>query len=243
MTSVERRERYRARKAARRCVTCEAGLQDEDGVRCVECSERHAARSAVWYKSPRGRRARGEARRERYAANRDVIAAAVRERYLANKIAGRCVRCSAPALDDSVRCGPCRDLSRARARETQRRARARRLGRAVTDRPVIDLAAFRKRRSPSPRQRPVPVPDVPLIEPSMRDRLLLVLRWQDWIATVELGDLLALDAKERNNASVSLRRLVRDGAAETRTVGGVREYRITAAGRQEADQMRNRRTA
>lgn len=39
---AEKRAEYARRKLAGLCVTCAAGLQDDDGLRCVECSERIA---------------------------------------------------------------------------------------------------------------------------------------------------------------------------------------------------------
>ena len=41
---------YRARKAARLCVRCRAGLQPGDGVRCVECQ----AEARAWDSSAAG---------------------------------------------------------------------------------------------------------------------------------------------------------------------------------------------
>jgi hypothetical protein len=116
--SVTKKERYDFRKANRLCADCEAGLQDEDGVCCVECS----ARRVDWQKrNPDARRAIHARWRQKNSAKRNAYQ---RERYEQNKVAGICVQCMQPSLEDSIFCEPHRDASRKVSRETQRRRRA-----------------------------------------------------------------------------------------------------------------------
>ena len=75
-------ERYADRVARRLCVQCAAGLQDTDGVRCVECS----------------------AYQRRYRAKH---AADVAAQYATAKAAKVCADCGAPS-PRFVRCMGCR---------------------------------------------------------------------------------------------------------------------------------------
>lgn len=117
-TPEKQRARYYARKAARRCTDCNAGLQDGDGVTCVECTEL----KRQWARNNRVRRnALSNAYRKRNLPKRAEIA---RSRYRRAKLLGVCVRCSTKALPDSNFCGPHRERQNARTREQQRRRRA-----------------------------------------------------------------------------------------------------------------------
>ena len=53
-----RKARRLALVAARKCIQCRAGLQDGDGVRCVECARKHRDHAAT----PRARKAAWVAR-------------------------------------------------------------------------------------------------------------------------------------------------------------------------------------
>lgn len=83
------REVYAARVAARRCVRCNAGLQELDGVRCVECTERDRATDYKYKASSHGR-AQYAVRQRRWRADA--------------RVAGRCADCLAPAAPGRRRC-------------------------------------------------------------------------------------------------------------------------------------------
>ena len=72
---------YRARKAARICVRCRAGLQPGDGVRCVECQ----AEARAWDSSAAG-------------------AAATKRKRDKRRSKGQCHDCTALAVDGRSRC-------------------------------------------------------------------------------------------------------------------------------------------
>lgn len=97
-------EKLRARrdrlKAARRCVDCTAGLQDEDGTLCVECAEARAR----WARSPRGRALRNVSHREYRNRNRDKRRAIAKARYRRHRLAGLCAKCTAPAIPSTAFC-------------------------------------------------------------------------------------------------------------------------------------------
>lgn len=101
-----KRAQYDQRKADRRCVCCNAGLQDLDGVRCVECHEIAArARAKSRQRDPDGYRRRdAERTARRRALNPEAWNARQRERRLEHKINGLCSDCNEPALEDNVRC-------------------------------------------------------------------------------------------------------------------------------------------
>lgn len=120
-----KRAEYQRRKDARLCVTCMAGLQPRDGVRCIECREANGSTTKAWAaRKVKSRSADGI--RSRYQRNRSVLLADLRETRLELKSAGVCTRCGCePALDDSVLCATCRPKERARIADQQRRRRAR----------------------------------------------------------------------------------------------------------------------
>ena len=92
MTRPARARLYHERKAARRCVDCNAGLQATDRIRCVECAERAIADQRRYRRTAQGRRTKAARLRRRYA---DRIAA------------GLCVDCAAPAAPSRRRCDAC----------------------------------------------------------------------------------------------------------------------------------------
>ncbi len=72
---------YAHRKAARLCQDCAAGLQEADGLRCVECTATRAKATT----SPRAHRRRAAWRRARYRR-------------------GLCQDCPAPTVPGRCRC-------------------------------------------------------------------------------------------------------------------------------------------
>lgn len=80
--------RYEQRKAARHCVDCAAGLQETDGLRCLECHETKLRCAKVY---------RATERAHRLDANRQAA------KYARRRAAGLCVDCGAPA-EGRARC-------------------------------------------------------------------------------------------------------------------------------------------
>lgn len=118
-TAEKQRASYWARKAARRCVDCNAGLQEDDGVSCVECREYRAAHD----RSPKVRQRRNASSNAWAKRNKAKRAEIQRARYWAKKVAGICVCCALPATDDSLWCATHGEIANDR---TRRQARARR---------------------------------------------------------------------------------------------------------------------
>jgi len=90
---VTSRAQYYERKAARLCVFCQAGLQETDGVTCLECREKHAR----WRSLVKGKKSRQRASRRRLQHRREL---------------GLCLTCAAPAAAPHVRCVPCLEANR-----------------------------------------------------------------------------------------------------------------------------------
>lgn len=97
-------ERYLRLKLAGLCVSCEAGLQEDDGVHCVECVERRRR----WAASEAGK-ASARATAHRYtqtAAGSAARRAAMARRRAARRAAGQCIACRVPVAD-CLRCEKC----------------------------------------------------------------------------------------------------------------------------------------
>ena len=87
---------YAARKSARLCVDCAAGLQDTDRIRCVECLAVNYAASSAYRTSEIGR-----------AGNRRRLKA----RRAARTAAGLCIDCGI-ATSGPIRCERHRDATK-----------------------------------------------------------------------------------------------------------------------------------
>jgi len=77
-----RRERFRAE---RRCIVCGAGLQDDDGTRCVECAEAQRKASRKYARTERGKETGAVWQRARYRRDPERHCEAAR---LRRKLAG-----------------------------------------------------------------------------------------------------------------------------------------------------------
>lgn len=218
---------YEERKARQVCARCEAGLQDDDGTFCVECSERDL--------TGKRRRARSEEGRqlERARSDRD------RQRRLER---GVCMYCTQPRVEGQKRCQQHVEMNRGwqKAYRTRKAAGIR----VEIARKPISLSATEAH----------PYKPLDELEISMRVRLLRSLRWRDWSSTMDLFDAMNVDqdanSTERNSAQVALGRLVKSGLVDRRVPPGQRvgaDYKITAAGCTEVERLRsgdlNRRVA
>lgn len=214
--SAARRAQYDARKAAHECVGCGDPLPEEArSVRCDGCRKRN--RQATY----RARNADAKlAKARHYAAslywsNQDYFRALAAERRLQTKLAGKCVDCPEPCLEDNARCAFCRD-----AYAASRRARGQEEEAPLAPvREVTDLTRVRVLRAA---------------------RFLDWFSTQEF--TTEILEIH--DATMRNTITVMIKRLVRAGLierSEVPIVAGIRQsgsqyqYRITPAGRAELD--------
>jgi hypothetical protein len=237
----KRREMYLTRKLAGVCVDCQAGLQSDDGLRCVECNERDFIRQRKYLRSERGRlKTRA---RERALYHRDVEASRARRRdgYQDRKVAGVCPRCTSPALPDHTLC----------ERHRKKLNKANRLYRKRKREGVTVLATVRRRkRKPSPKRHPGTVESIWAYQPAdvlknaYRYRLLTAMWWLDWVNTKELFDVAGVDddprSTDRNSAQIALARIVKFGLVEKRNLRGATfaDYRITDRGRAEVARYR-----
>lgn len=88
-TAADARARYQRLKAERKCIRCAAGLQEADGVECVECADAHRARVLARAKTKAGKRTRAR------------IAKRLRTR---RKREGLCIWCKRPARPGTGKC-------------------------------------------------------------------------------------------------------------------------------------------
>lgn len=112
------------RRAAGLCIWCAAGLQEGDGTRCIECTEKGRSSSKAYQATDRGRAAGRERQARIREKDRAAYNAGFRETYLNAKINGICVECSAPCSDESVRCEKHRATSNERSKNYRRTKRA-----------------------------------------------------------------------------------------------------------------------
>jgi hypothetical protein len=103
--------RYLRLKLAGLCVSCEAGLQEDDGVHCVECVERRAH----WAASAAGK-ASTSATARRYTqtpAGAEYRRAAQARRRARRRAARQCIACCTP-VEDRLHCLACAAVHLAR---------------------------------------------------------------------------------------------------------------------------------
>lgn len=112
------------RVADRRCVDCNAGLQDDDGVCCVECVEKRKARSKRYLQSEKGKATRARMSREWYWKHRDEVLEGMRDKYLAMKSEAACTKCGEPAVGDHGMCAAHRERHNASCVEYRARRKA-----------------------------------------------------------------------------------------------------------------------
>lgn len=171
------------------------------------------------------RRARARHRMESlYWSNPDVYRAAFIELRLAKKLAGTCLDCSAPALEDNERCKKHRDSNRA-SHETYR-ARRRAESRAAL---IAKKAAERREiRDYVPMDQIVNLPRV---------RVLRAARRLEWFSQLEMFKLLGGGTEsQREVIAQTICRAAKAWLLERRPCSGFAgggakwDYRITAAG-------------
>jgi hypothetical protein len=232
------RARYHRLKAARRCVNCTAGLQDDDGVMCVECVE--AAKESVRRRWLKVRSYKKFAQRRWRAANAERARARRKAIWLEKKIAGICVRCKQPALEDSIECAAHRERSREYGRNSYRlrkgskeiRKLARRKRKPGGRQRIVDISS----RRPSSRIDVVAHRPADAILHQRKIRLLAQLRFMEWPNVGDLFDALGVpkDADDGTTYDAWLQtlvRAVRDGFVEVRRIGRMqRDYNITDKG-------------
>ncbi len=222
--NANRRARYLKRKLDSVCIDCAAGLQDDDGLRCVECAEKAATSRKVYYNTKHGRAMERAQHRARYAR-------------LA--VARKCPSCQRPATR-----GVWYDEHHAFQRDANTRHRARKAA-GISQMYPRPLA-------PQPQRAKEPA-YTPFDEVSTIVRLLRALRWMDWTTSRDWHEACGIPDfvvsadyaanAVRNAAAVMITRLVRLGLVERRRTRNNYEYLITAAGRAELEQRTARRAA
>lgn len=240
------REMRAQRRANRRCVECDAGLQETDNVKCVECVERArvTARRYVAKNRTRIRAANRDRKRERYAKDPAGSARKQREHILRRKVAGLCIECKNPALEDNIRCAFHREKRNALARNWWRKTSG-----SKEIRKVMDAVAYRKQeRAHMGTRADNRMHEIHAYQPldaaleTPRVKLLRAMRWLDWSQPRDIFDALGLsrhDATAWNTYQASLLRLVKQGLVERRAIGRqVADYRITEAGCIASDALR-----
>lgn len=239
---------YATRKASRQCVTCKAGLQSRDGVRCLECATEHYRKTTERRRRnpehvaalERARYRRNvETRRERQRADRET---AIRDGY--------CVQCPRRRMPDCTFCPEHREVKRLVSLIAYLRREGKPVREAKAQLRVARLAAKRQHVAPVLRL----VPDLPVRDEDghgqWRPKLLKAMRFYDWVDTQDLFAAMGVEqdceSVERNTVQVSLGRLVKLGLVERRSGNVMKkllglvgsDYRLTDAGRAEIGALR-----
>lgn len=235
-----RREIYLDRKLRQVCIECEAELEDDDGLRCKDCQERHKHTKAIYDRTPRGRRTKAKWQRRYYdkrkAADCCVQCGLARKqwpkrRYL-KKPARKPHRRGKPLI-----CPKCRTAANAAAKRYRARKKAG-IASLRSQREKRDRAKVRELRGLT--YQPL---DALLKQP--RVMILRGLLAYEWIDPETLFDAIGApeyvhgDNKERDRFTVRLSWLVRKARhverREAGHTGGFAhyEYRINQAGRAE----------
>lgn len=97
-------ERRRFRALNRLCRECAAGLQETDGLRCLECAELHRKVVGRYHRSKKGRETHAAFQLAAYRSDPVAARVARMARYLAKKLSGECHHCGSVALDGSSFC-------------------------------------------------------------------------------------------------------------------------------------------
>lgn len=235
-------KRYAQLKAARLCVDCRAGLQDDDGVRCIECAADRSRRSLNYA------RQHPEVQRAYLTRARDRVNAYRRDLRTAKKLARICIDCTEPCLDDNLRCRLHRDAAQTRVRESWRRLHG---SDAIRE---IAAVAHPIGRPAGPRRPMLRAPTEPALPPivapedAATTRVLRALRWLEWPGLAELIDAVAGltnggDSGAYNAWTQVVVRAVRRGWVEARGPTGGRDYALTASGRVQLDRVCGARRA
>jgi hypothetical protein len=198
------RDRTAARKAARRCIQCDAGLTPEDGVRCVECAEQARLRSEAYRKT-----AGGKAKRAKWS----------KDRYHARRADGLCVWCATPAEPGKAMCTE----HLAQHAALQQLSQIRKEEGAASPPPPVPATADRGA-----------VPAEPEPEPTIERRVLRIARHYDQVANVDVREHLGLPDEASNSVSALFGRLARKGYLQRVGSGSDTAYRLTEAGRSAA---------
>ncbi len=205
--------RYERRKLEQRCIDCDAGLQEDDGLRCVECAE-----SAT------------EAKRKYWASGKpcERTAAWHRADYAQRKAIGVCLHCSKPAAPGGVMCSTHRAEASARSVASKRRRKQ-----------GIALMPKSRAAPQSVQSAPYHPMDGVLSKPTVR--VLRAIRFFDWAPSADILDAAGAPEyvfrsgvgtnTERNGITSALKRLASDGLVDRRGSHPRFEYRINARGK------------
>lgn len=238
----KRRQQYLDRKLAGECVACGVGMmQDADSVTCVDCRVVKSEATQRWIaKHPaKMRKIRQRWRRN----NRKHLRRAQKRFYDQHKADGLCTKCTEPALDNHNCCAKhahkrrleTKHSKRRRSKnpETRRRARPRKRR----------LQTWTKQTELHPSIIRLEMRPTEILE-SMRYRILSAIRWRDWSQLAEIIEAAEIgtwetDRKRYDCAQQMIGRLAKAGRLERRPFfSNFFEYRITAAGIAELEEMR-----
>lgn len=200
------------RRAERKCRDCEAGLQDGDRSRCVECRERNSAAQVRW-RAENGYEVERKRRKQLHAERREL---------------NLCVRCGASS-GGKYECEAC-----AHKRKLQEAGVS--VLATVGERKPAIRAGLTELRTYQPIDEAEQSFRVRLL------RALWWLGWVNTLELFDVCRIEQDgESRERNGAQVMLGRLVKYGLVEKRLVGKqtkLADYRITDAGRAEVARYR-----
>ena len=243
------RTRYDECKQAGVCVDCTAPLQPEDGkrVQCVDCRDRNRANTVRYIERNRTEynKRKNEYARQRYREDVEASRAKYRAARFAKKLAGICLDCASPCSANNLRCPYHASLSAGYSRKSWRKKNPTAQHRKNNPppslrarvKPAAEPAVGRMLKSEITQYRPTDEAGQ-----MSRPRLLRAMRWLDWSNSTEILAVLNIEegtrTKERNALQQALSRLVGYGLAERRNRVGMADYRLSTAGRAEADRLR-----
>lgn len=217
-----RRALYQSRKLASVCIECAAGLQDSDGLSCVDCT----ARSRVSQIRYRARHRASKNRKDRKRHNR------VRAERRDQGLCGRCIR---RAVEGRTLCES--HLEHMRVLGTAARARKKAGIVSIKRQPMKAPSKYIEENSYTPRDE---------LEQQPRVRLIKALAHFDWVNTRELFDVLNIPDYEEGGQNLErdafaqrLTWLVKNGFAQQRGTHGKRDYQLTDQGRDEYKRIRS----
>lgn len=242
------RERYHRLRAERKCVDCSTELEPTDGVRCESCREDSNDRAALSHRRPEIRENVRAYQRRRYHKDPRAGAARMREYRERQAALGRCQQCTLPSEPGKLKCSLHLEQARVHHENYRRRkdAKARALKRHPKPKKPPGTGRTRPMRDVAdPRELAAYVPlDEQLA--GLTGRVLRAMRFRGWSEAREILDHLGIGDHEHEQYDHTLHvllRLTRSGRAERRRQLGWYEYRLTDAGRAEADRFRNLKPA
>lgn len=219
---------YQSRKLAGVCIECRAVLQEDDGLRCVECTER-ASDARKRYRATK--------------AGREKERAAHKRAFDQRRASGLCGHCHEPAMPGRAACAGHLAYHRKKSLEW---VRAKRAGIVpIKRKPVIPRIPGRLVEG----KGYLPVDEM---ESRPRVRIVRALAFVEWISFEDLRVILNVPSWDENDPheydaySQMVSRLTKRGVLERRKVMSITlrtdacfEYRLSDKGREELARYRS----